>query len=93
MKALSVKIRELAEYIDLVKQGKLPRNNQIVHNLQNIFNLLPNLKVDEIVKAFSIKTNDQMHMTYVCSIIRSIVALHNLINNKIYNIEKTMEDE
>jgi 26S proteasome regulatory subunit N8 len=46
-----------------------------------------------MVKAFSVKTNDQMHMTYVCSIIRAIVALHNLINNKIYNMDKSLEDE
>ena len=34
-----------------------------------------------------------MHMTYVCALIRSIISLHNLINNKIYNIEKALEEE
>ena len=50
--------------------------------------MLPNLGYDEIIKSFNVKTNDFMHMTYVCSLIWSIIALHNLINNKIvYNNE------
>jgi 26S proteasome regulatory subunit N8 len=45
--------------------------------------LLPNLKVDSVVKNFSVKTNDQMHVIYVSTLIRSVISLHNLINNKI----------
>ena len=45
-------------------------------------NLLPNLKVDSFVKNFSVKTNDYMHIVYVSTLIRSVIYLHNLINNK-----------
>jgi len=45
--------------------------------------LLPNLKVDTVVKNFSVKTNDYMHVVYVSTLIRSVISLHNLINNKI----------
>ena len=76
----------MREYLEDVLEGKLPVNAEIIHNLQDIFNLLPNLNQEEIIKNFSVKTNDYMHMTYVCSLIRSVISLHNLINNKIvYN--------
>ncbi len=40
-----------------------------------------------MVKNFSVKTNDYMHVVYVCSMIRSVISLHNLINNKINSKE------
>lgn len=55
---------------------------------QDVFNLLPNLNVEELVKAFAVKTNDMMLAIYLASVIRSIVALHNLIDNRIVNKEK-----
>ena len=45
-----------------------------------------------MVKSFSVKTNDYMHVTYVCSLIRSVVSLHNLINNKIQTKEIEAEN-
>lgn len=32
---------------------------------------------------FAVKTNDQMLVIYLSSLIRSVIALHNLINNKV----------
>lgn len=32
-----------------------------------------------------VKTNDQMLVVYLASLVRSIIALHNLINNKLTN--------
>jgi 26S proteasome regulatory subunit N8 len=59
--------------------------------------LLPNLKVDTVVKNFSVKTNDYMHVVYVSTLIRSVVSLHNLINNKIatkeIEVENTKKEE
>ncbi len=53
--------------------------------IQNTFNLLPNLKRESLVAAFNIKSNDMMLVLYVSSMIRSIIALHVLINNKLSN--------
>ncbi|KAK6135820.1 hypothetical protein DH2020_030428 [Rehmannia glutinosa] len=53
----------------------------------DVFNLLPNLNVSELVKAFAVKTNDMMLVIYLSSLIRSVIALHNLINNKMLNKE------
>lgn len=65
--------------------GKLPVNHTIIYQLQDIFNLLPDVGLQEFVKSLYIKTNDQMLVVYLASLVRSVVALHNLINNKITN--------
>ncbi len=50
--------------------------------LQEIFNLLPNLNVEELTTSFAVKSNDMMVVIYLASMIRSILALHTLIDNK-----------
>ena len=50
--------------------------------LQDIFNLLPNIDA-ELNRSFAVKSNDMMLVVYVASLIRSVLALHNLINNKV----------
>ena len=67
--------------------GKLPMNHQITYHLQDIFNLLPDLLNPDFVKSINVNTNDQMLVVYTASLIRSIIALHNLINNKLSNKE------
>lgn len=65
--------------------GNLPVNHTIIYQLQDIFNLLPDANVREFVKSMYVKTNDQMLVVYLASLSRSVIALHNLINNKITN--------
>ena len=55
--------------------------------------MLPNLKIESIVRAFSVKTNDYMHMVYVATLIRSVISLHSLINNKIQTKEAEVEGQ
>jgi len=62
-------------------------NHQISYLLQDIFNLLPDVTNPQFVKSINVNTNDQMLVVYTASLIRSIIALHNLINNKINNKE------
>ena len=54
--------------------------------------MLPNLQIDEMIKSFSVKSNDYMYVLYVSSLIKSVISLHSLINNKIYNKETEIED-
>jgi 26S proteasome regulatory subunit N8 len=91
LKALSAKIKEMKEYLDDCMEGKYPINNEIIENLQDIFNLMPNLDFESVIKSFNMKTNDYMHMIYVCSLIRACIGIHNLINNKVSIIEKEKE--
>uniref|UniRef100_A0A8C0U4E2 Proteasome 26S subunit, non-ATPase 7 n=1 Tax=Cyanistes caeruleus TaxID=156563 RepID=A0A8C0U4E2_CYACU len=85
LKGLNSKLLDVRSYLEKVALGKLPINHQIIYHLQDVFNLLPDVNLQEFVKAFYLKTNDQMVVVYLASLIRSVVALHNLINNKIAN--------
>ncbi|CAK7324910.1 unnamed protein product [Dovyalis caffra] len=87
LKGLDARLREIRGYLDLVIDEKLPLNHEILYHLQDVFNLLPNLNVTELIKGFAVKTNDMMLVIYLSSLIRSVIALHNLINNKILNKE------
>ena len=93
LKGLCARLSEVDGYLQNVLSGRLPVNHRIVYELQDIFNLLPNLDVDELVKAFAVKTNDMMLAIYLASIIRSIVALHNLVDNRLLNKEKERKRE
>jgi 26S proteasome regulatory subunit N8 len=57
-----------------------------------MFNLLPNLNVPSIVASFSIKTNDELLVIYLSSLIRAVIALHNLIENKVVLRNHELED-
>lgn len=87
LKGLEARLKEIKSYLELVIAEKLPVNHEILYNLQDIFNLLPNLNVQEMVKSFAVKTNDMMLVIYLASLIRSVMALHSLINNKVTNKE------
>lgn len=85
LKGLYSQMNEIKHYLDLVSQGKLPINHSIIYLLQDIFNLLPDTSTEEFIKSTFVKTNDQMLAVYLASLVRSVIALHNLINNKIAN--------
>jgi 26S proteasome regulatory subunit N8 len=89
--ALRARLAEMKAYLEAVLADKLPANNQILYNCQSIFNLMPNLNQDALVESMLIKTNDYHLAVYVASLIRCIIALHDLVNNKI-NM-KRLEDE
>lgn len=85
LKGLHSHATDINSYLQKVASGQLPINHQIIYQLQDVFNLLPDVNLQEFVKAVYVKTNDQMLVVYVAALIRSIIALHNLINNKIQN--------
>merc|ERR1712194_541740 len=91
---LAGRLKEISEYLKQVVAGKLPMNKEITYQLQEIFNLLPDQDSEELVKSFALETNDMMMALYLGSMLRSTVALHNLINNKIKSREsKEQKDE
>jgi 26S proteasome regulatory subunit N8 len=80
-------LNDIKSYMDRVIKGELPINHQVIYQLQDIFNLLPQVNTPDFVAATFVKTNDQALVVYLASMIRSVIALHNLINNKIQNKE------
>lgn len=93
LKGLFARLNEIHEYLGLVVDEKIPINHGIMYNLQEIFNLLPNLDLEEFVSSFSLKTSDQMLVVYLSSLIRATIALHNLINNKIELQDSEKKDQ
>jgi 26S proteasome regulatory subunit N8 len=88
---LHQKLREIANYLDKVYTKKLPINHTILGKLQNVFNLLPNLSNDsnttnnQLSTAFTVKTNDELMVVYISTLVRAIIAFHDLIENKLEN--------
>lgn len=80
---LAEKLSDAKEYLEAVIRGDRPYHPEIMANLQTIVNLLPNLNQPALVRAMIVKTNDMLATIYLASLIRSVMALHDLINNKI----------
>ncbi|KAJ2549011.1 proteasome regulatory particle subunit [Coemansia sp. RSA 1933] len=87
LRGLAERLADIRLYLQNVLDDKLPVNSEIIQNLQDIFNLLPNLTIPEDASAFTVQTNDEYALIYVASLARSVIALHDLINNKIDNRE------
>lgn len=81
--SLGNRLRQLQAYLADVAEGRLPVNNEITYRMQDVFSLLPMLNMPQLVSGFMTKTNDMMLVLYVSALIRSIIALHNLVDNKI----------
>lgn len=82
LRGLSSRLYEIREYLNDVESGKLPVNHQVIYHLQDVFNLLPALQGPK-GKARTTTTNDGLLVTYLSSLIRAVVALHDLVNNKV----------
>lgn len=102
LQGLHLRLRDIGAYLQKVLDGQLPVNHAILDNLQDVFNLLPNLSTPEsdgksgggeLAHAMSIKTNDQLMAIYLSSLIRAITAFHDLIENKIQNRQQQEEKD
>ena len=47
-------------YLQNVCEGRLPLNHDIMNIIQNIFNLLPNLKRETLVSSFNVKVRGRV---------------------------------
>lgn len=60
----------------------MPVNHQIVYYLQDALNLLPDLGAEGVKASFASSTNDQLLVVYLSSLLRAVIALHALVDNK-----------
>ena len=60
IKGLNSQLQEICKYLQMVVDEKLPINHQIIYQLLDVFNLLPDVLLQEFVKSVYVKTNDQM---------------------------------
>jgi len=83
LRSLVSKFQEMNTYLEAVVAKRLPVNHNIINQIQDVFNLLPNLSQEALIRSFAIKTNDMMLAIYLAALIRSVIAMHNLIRNKL----------
>ncbi|KAI3635068.1 hypothetical protein MIR68_006634 [Amoeboaphelidium protococcarum] len=86
-------LSQIQSYLGKVLSGQLPVNQPIMNNLQKILNLLPDLSNEQVAKSFNVVNNDRLVSVYLASLSRSIVALHELIDNKLQNKEQVQAFE
>lgn len=95
LSTLTEKLVEMKDYLTAVSEGRMKPNSEIIANMQSIVNLLPNLNVEELVRSMLVKNNDMHMVIYLSALIRCVIALHDLVLNKIaYNAENadTLEE-
>lgn len=79
LRGLHARLKEISEYLNDVRKGKMPVNHQIIYQVQEIVGLLPQLGGDvDLGKAFRVQVNDQNVMVYLGLLIRTVQALHDL---------------
>jgi len=66
-----------------VLNKRLVPNPTIINNIQEIFNFLPNFETEDIIKSLSNETNNSYLVLYLGWLVKTVTALHKLINNKI----------
>lgn len=91
LKGLRARLKELETYLSYVLDGKLPINHDVMRNLQDVFNLLPNLNVAQLSSSLAVESNDMMMVVYLASLVRSVIALHALIDNREERKAREME--
>merc|ERR1711957_137040 len=88
LSTLTEKLVEMKDYLEAVSEGRMKANSEIIANMQAIVNLLPNLNVEELVRSMLVKNNDMHMVIYLSALIRRVIALHDLVRNRIaYNDE------
>lgn len=92
LRALQSRIKDIRDYLLKVAQGKLPVNHQITYHLQDALNLLPDLSNQLTTGSFISNTNDQLLVVYLSSLVRAVIALHALVDNKAQNSRTEAEE-
>ena len=92
LQGLRSRLSDVQKYLADVAAGKLPVNHQIVYHLQDVFNLLPDLEDPAVTSSFISNTNDQLLVVYLSSLVRAVIALHALVDNKAANGRAELEE-
>jgi 26S proteasome regulatory subunit N8 len=82
LRGLQSRLTDIRNYLQDVARGKMPVNHQIIYNLQDALNLLPDLDDSALTQSFSSTTNDELLVVYLSSLMRAVIALHALVDNK-----------
>ena len=82
LQGLQFRLRDIHSYLFDVAAGTLPVNHQIIYHLQDALNLLPDLSDPGLTQSFTSSTNDELLVVYLSTLLRAVIALHALVDNK-----------
>ena len=82
LRGLQSRIDDIRKYLADVASGAMPVNHQIIYHLQDALNLLPDLSETTTTQSFASSTNDRLLVVYLSSLLRAVIALHALVDNK-----------
>ena len=82
LRGLAARLSDVQRYLVDVARGTAPVNHQVVYLLQDAFNLLPDLADPALTTGFASTTNDALLVVYLSSLLRAVIALHALVDNK-----------
>lgn len=91
--ALERKVGVIRGYLDDVLEGKRKLDKDIVKILQEIMSKLPKVMNEDFKREMSCKLNDNYLNLYVSSIVKNVINVHNLLNNRIKGIEEVKNDK
>ncbi|KAH8741057.1 26S proteasome regulatory subunit [Cryptosporidium ryanae] len=80
-KILISKLKDIRNYVIEILEGRIPPNQNVITTLQDILNLLPDINPPDVLSSFSDRYTDILLTIYGISCLRSVLSLHELINN------------
>lgn len=93
LRGLSSRLTEIQRYLLDVSKGTTPVNHQIVYFLQDALNLLPDLSDPALTTGFASSSNDALLVVYLSGLLRAVIALHALVDNKATIGRAELEEE
>jgi len=85
LRGLKKRLSVIRTYLKNVENGELPLNQEILHNIQTIFNLKSLSCSSSFSEAMQVQTNDHALAIYIASLTRTTLILDKLLDNRIIN--------
>jgi len=82
LRGLESRLGDVQRYLSDIAGGAMPLNHAIAYHLQDALNLLPDLRDPALTGAFATSTNDELLVVYLSALVRAVLALHALVDNK-----------
>lgn len=82
LRGLASRLHELSVYLSDVEGGKLSVSTDILYSVQSMLSSIPNHSTEVISTALFETTNDAHVAMYTASLVRSVLALHDVLSNK-----------
>ena len=89
--ALRDKIKTISNYLEETASSRRKPDQQILFALQTIIAKLPKVLNKEMKIALAARVNENYLNLYVSGIVKSVISIHNLLNNRIRPLEDLEE--